>query len=99
VFHHYRRLIALRHDDPVVAHGDFTLLLPDHEEVWAFVRRLDGQELLVVANMSSKAGVVADVPDAAGWAASELVLGNAGEPEERDRIVLGPWEARVHRRG
>ena len=29
VFEHYRRLIALRHDEPVVAHGDFTMLLPD----------------------------------------------------------------------
>jgi oligo-1,6-glucosidase len=28
VFEHYRRLIALRHADPVVIHGDFELLLP-----------------------------------------------------------------------
>ena len=41
VFHHYRRLIELRHDEPAVAHGDFTLLLPDHERVYAFTRRLD----------------------------------------------------------
>jgi hypothetical protein len=27
------------------------------------------------------------------------VLSNAPEPAERDRIVLGPWEARVYRRG
>ncbi len=99
VFHHHRQLIALRHEDPVVAHGDFTLLLREHEQVHAFVRRLDGRELLVVANMSGEDGVVAEVPDAAAWAASELVLGNAGTPAETDRIVLGPWEARVHRRG
>ena len=30
VFEHYRRLIALRHADPVVTDGDFELLLPDH---------------------------------------------------------------------
>ena len=29
VFHHYRRVIALRHDDPVVAHGSFTMLVPE----------------------------------------------------------------------
>jgi oligo-1,6-glucosidase len=28
VFAHHRRLIALRHADPVVALGDFTMLLP-----------------------------------------------------------------------
>ena len=31
VLAHYRRLIALRHDEPVVALGDFAMLLPDHE--------------------------------------------------------------------
>ena len=99
VFHHHRRLVALRHEEPVVVHGDFTHLLPDHEHLYAFLRRLDGRELLMVANLSGEDGVVADVPDAQAWAASELVLSNAGEPAERDRIVLGPWEARVHRRG
>ncbi len=99
VFAHHQRLIALRHEDPVVAHGDFALLLREHEQVHAFVRRLDGRELLVVANLSSEDGVVADVPDAAGWAASELVLTNADGLPQEGRIVLGPWEARVHRRG
>ncbi|HET8970435.1 MAG TPA: alpha-amylase family glycosyl hydrolase, partial [Candidatus Nanopelagicales bacterium] len=99
VFTHYRRLVALRHEEPVVVHGDFTLLLPDHEQVYAFLRRLDGRELLVVANLSGKDGVEVDLPDAGVWAAAELVLGNAGRPEPSDRIVLAPWEARVLRRG
>ncbi|MDO9458489.1 alpha-glucosidase [Nocardioides sp.] len=53
VAHHYRRLVALRHDHPVVAHGDFEMLLPEHEQVYALTRRLDGVTLLVVANLSS----------------------------------------------
>jgi oligo-1,6-glucosidase len=53
VFEHYRRLIALRHDHPVVAHGDFTMLHPEHPQVYAFARRLDGTELVVTANLSS----------------------------------------------
>ena len=64
VFHHYRRLIELRHTDPVVVHGDFTMLLADDPQVYAFTRRLDDVELLVVANVSGDE-VVADVPDAA----------------------------------
>jgi oligo-1,6-glucosidase len=91
VFHHYRRLIELRHAEPVVAHGDFTMLLPDDERVYAFTRRLDGTELLVLANFSSQDAPVA-LPEADG----ELVLGNyadAGEPG-----LLRPWEARILRR-
>jgi oligo-1,6-glucosidase len=99
VFSHYRKLIKLRHQEPVVVHGTFTRLLRDSEDVHGYLRRLDGRELLVVANLSSKEGLEAAVPDAATWAASELMLSNAPEPAERDRIVLGPWEARVYRRG
>ena len=40
VFHHYRRVIELRHTLPVVADGDFTMLLPDDERVYAYVRSL-----------------------------------------------------------
>ena len=69
VFHHYRRLIELRHDEPVVAHGDFTMLLPGDPVVYAFTRRLADVELLVLGNFSS-APVTADVPSAAEWAAA-----------------------------
>lgn len=99
VFHHHRRLITLRHDDPVVALGDFTMLLPDDEQVYAYTRELDGDALLVVVNVSGEERVV-DLGDAwpvaadGGW--GELVLGthaDAGEP-----TTLRPWEARVVRR-
>ena len=43
VLAHYRRLIALRHTLPVVALGDFTMVLPEHEHVYAFTRSLDGR--------------------------------------------------------
>ena len=48
VLHHYRRLIALRHREPVVADGDFTMLLPD-DDIYAFTRLLDDVTLLVLA--------------------------------------------------
>ncbi len=92
VFAHYRRLIALRHDDPVVALGDFHLLLPEHDEVYAFTRSLAGSTLLVVCNVSrTPHDLTALLPEAVG---AELVLGNL--PED-DPAVLRPWEARVLR--
>ena len=69
VFHYYRRLIALRHDEPVVAHGDFTMLLARDPVVYAFTRRLANVELLVLGNFSGEP-VTADVPSAAEWAAA-----------------------------
>jgi len=98
VFHHYRKLIALRHDLPVVAMGGFTMLLPDDPTIYAFTRHLDGVTLLVVANFSG-ADALVDLPDAVAWARSELLLGNY--PMNRMPpmdITLRPWEARIYRR-
>ncbi|WP_170977924.1 alpha-glucosidase [Blastococcus sp. CCUG 61487] len=91
VLAHYRRLIALRHDLPVVALGDFAMLLPEHDEVYAFTRSLDAETLLVVCNLSRTTyDLTSLLPGAAG---AELVLGNLpGTPAE-----LRPWEARVLR--
>ncbi len=92
VLAHHRRLIALRHDDPVVAVGDFTMLLPDHDDVYAFTRSLDGATLLVVCNLGGDPQPLAGLlPEAVG---AEVVLGNL--PED-DPAVLRPWEARVLR--
>lgn len=110
VLHHYRRLIQLRRDEPVVVHGDFTMLLPDHQQVYAFTRRLDGVELLVLGNFSGQQ-VTADVPDAATWARGEVLVTTCPLPvptplpettplpePTQGTLVLEPWEARVYRR-
>jgi oligo-1,6-glucosidase len=52
VFHHYRKLIELRHTEPAVAHGEFHMLLADHQQVYAFTRRHRETELLLLANFS-----------------------------------------------
>lgn len=95
VLHHYRRLIALRHGEPAVVHGDFTMLLPDDERIYAFTRRHGSTTLLVAGNFTGETVDVA-LPD--GWEGAELVLGNGpSAPAPAGRLVLAPWEARVHR--
>lgn len=54
VFHHYKRLIALRREHAVIRHGTFTLQLADHESLFAYERRLGDVKLAVIANMSGK---------------------------------------------
>jgi oligo-1,6-glucosidase len=92
VLAHYRRLIALRHENPVVALGDFAMLLPEHEDVYAFTRTLGREVLLVVCNLSRTPYALAELlPRAVG---ARPVLGNR---IDSDPGVLGPWEARVLR--
>ncbi len=104
VFSHYRRLISLRHDEPCVAHGTFRMLLADHEELYCFEREYAGTRLLVVANLSSVAGVVPDLSELSSWTAAEpLVLSVPGSsvsgssPAPAD--PLAAWESRVYRLG
>src|SRR4029077_6369032 len=77
VFEHYRRLIALRHADPVLTDGDFELLLPEHPAIWAFLPCTPEAELLVAANFSADV-VDADLtlapPLAGDWADASVVL-------------------------
>ena len=98
VFEHYRRLIALRHDDPVVTDGDFELLLPEHPAIWAFVRRTAGAELLVAANFAVGA-TDADLPVDAAWAAATVILTSGDPPlQPPPAVKLRPWESAVWRR-
>ncbi len=91
VLHHYRALIGLRHREPVVVDGDFTMLLPEHPSVYAFERRLGDSCLAVYANLSGEP-VDDVVPDGhSGW---EVLLVNLPPAAG---AALRPWEARVYR--
>jgi len=91
VFAHYQRLIRLRHEEPVVALGDFTMLLDDHPQVYAFTRLLDDVEMLVMVNVSSS-DASAPLDDADVWSGADVVLGEPYRP------TMAPWEQRVLRR-
>ncbi|HET9562859.1 MAG TPA: alpha-glucosidase [Propionibacteriaceae bacterium] len=92
VFHHFRKLINLRHGHPVVVHGRFELLLPDHEQIWALTRTLDDQVLLMIANCSSQHTFVPGdaVPDLTG---AEMLLATH---EDSTSLDLEPWESRIY---
>ena len=54
VFHYYQKLIALRHHSELMVYGHFELLEPMDPDLFVYRRYLDGQELLVVCNLSEK---------------------------------------------
>lgn len=95
----YRELIALRHRIPVVAHGDFTMLLPVDPRVFAYRRELDDTRLTVVANLSGEpVEAPVDVHGASlllhnRGATATLTLAGAGI------VPLEPWETRVYLAG
>lgn len=90
VFGFYRRLIALRHADPVVVEGDFTRIATGEPDVFAYRRSLGGRSLTVVANLSDEPWTPSVALDVEG----ELVLRNVTGPVVQ---ALAPWEVRVLR--
>jgi oligo-1,6-glucosidase len=90
VFTHYQRLVGLRHSEPVVALGDFTMLLPDDEAVYAFTRELDAVRLLVLTHWGT-GDVTVDVPDGTAWAGAQLVLGSGSGHTPATVGADGTW--------
>ncbi len=95
VYGWYRRLIALRHTDPVVVEGDFALIHPEHPVLYAFARTLGADRLAVYANLSGeRIDVEHDPADAGG----RVVLGNVeGADDGEGGSSYAPWEVRVLR--
>ena len=91
VFHHYRKLIALRHDLEVVRQGRFALLLPEDERLFCYTRTLGDEVLLVVANWSP--GVV-PLPEGLPSRAGAEVLLSTHDPASEE---LAGWESRIYR--
>ena len=92
VFYTYQKLIALRKTHPVFVEGDFTLLCPEDEQVFAYLRRGAGQELLAAVNLSGRSAPFA-LPEA--FAGCEPLLATQGAPQAG---VLRPWEAQLYLR-
>ena len=96
VLAHYRRLIALRHDEPLVTDGRFRRITTDAPDLLVFTREGEHDAaLLVIANLSSEHIEVGEsLATAEGdW---ELVLSNLDPGDWMTR--LRPWEAVVARR-
>jgi oligo-1,6-glucosidase len=94
IFYYYQRLLALRKKNPIMAYGEYKLLLPEHEDIYAYTRTLDDEKWLVLLNFN-------EVPQTVDLSAelskaTELIIGNYPD-NAPTRELLRPYEARVYR--
>lgn len=54
IWNHYRKLISLRKDHPIIVHGRYQSFLDQHPDVFVYTRSLGQARLVVVASFSSK---------------------------------------------
>ncbi len=92
VFAYYQQLIALRKTHPVIVEGDYHLLLPDSEEIFAYVRTYEATKLLVVCNFA-EAAVPFTLPEDFAGEKGKVLISNTGRTELPDALSLAPYEA------
>jgi len=97
IYHYYKELIQLRKKFKVIVYGEYKLLLPLHEEIYAYTRTLDNEVLLVILNFFGKEPIF-EMPEGLDPQGMELLIANY-EPrkgEDLARLKLRPFEARVY---
>ena len=90
VFHYYQKLIRLRKENEIIVYGNYELLLPEDENIFAYVRTLDNQKLLVVCNFSKSEQKF----DFSGYENAKVLISNYNRDARKDGI-LKPYEATV----
>ncbi len=92
---HFRRLVDLRLDNPVFTYGDYELLLPDHEQIYAYTRTLDGERVLVLLNFSDS---MAEGQLPAGLSGGEVLINNYDtSPIDGAAVSLRPYQGAIVR--
>jgi len=94
VLNHFRKLTTLRNDNLTLIYGDYQLLLPDHDQIYAYTRTLEDDRMLVLLNFSDRVAE-ATLPDS--FRIGEILLNNySTHPVGDDHAVrLKPFQAVV----
>ena len=90
VFHYYQKLIRLRKENEIIVYGNYELLLPEYENIFAYTRSLDGKKLLTVCNFSKSEQKF----DFSGYENAKILISNYNRDAGKDGI-LKPYEAIV----
>ena len=100
IYHHYRALIALRKQESVIQDGDYTLLLAEDPQIFAYRRDNADAELIVLANFYDEASSAALPTEILARPGDyQLLLGNyPAAPALSAHTPLRPYEALIYLR-
>ena len=90
VFHYYQKLIKLRKEYEIIVYGKYELLLPEDENIYAYVRTLGNQKLLTLCNFSKENHKF----DFSGYENAKVLISNYNR-DVREDGTLKPYETAV----
>ena len=92
VFKYYQKLIKLRHESELIVYGTYDLILDDDKDIYAYIRTLGDEKLIVYCNFSENTRKV-ELPEE--FANGKVLISNYSDAKANQKIALRPYEAIV----
>ena len=95
IFNHYKKLIDIRKNNDTIIYGDYKLLCEDDENIFEYVRELNGDKILVVCNFYDKD---VEFKFDGDFNYSKVLLSNYNDSSKMiEKLKLRPYEAVMYR--
>lgn len=92
VFKYYQKLIKLRHESDLIVYGTYDLILDDDKDIYAYIRTLGDEKLIVYCNFSENTREV-ELPEE--FTDGKILISNYNDAKVSEKITLRPYEAIV----
>ena len=92
VFKYYQKLIKLRHESDLIVYGTYDLILDDDKDIYAYIRTLGDEKLIVYCNFSENTREV-ELPEE--FTDGKILISNYNDAKVSENITLRPYEAIV----
>ncbi len=91
----YKKMIEIKKNNLVFTYGNYDLLLEEDEQIYAYTRTTEDDQVVVITNLSTESAIF---KSEVKLDQEQLLLNNYPVKQEvQDSIVLQPYEARVYR--
>lgn len=92
VFKYYQKLIKFRHESELIVYGTYDLILDDDKDIYAYIRTLGDEKLIVYCNFSENTRKV-EIPEE--FVNKKVLISNYSDAKANQKITLRPYEAIV----
>ena len=92
VFKYYQKLIKLRHESDLIVYGTYDLILDYDKDIYAYIRTLGDEKLIVYCNFSENTREV-ELPEE--FTDGKILISNYNDAKVSEKITLRPYEAIV----
>jgi len=94
VFNYYKKLIELRKEYPVIVHGRYEVIDPDHTDLYVYKRTYEEETIIVICSFSDQE--VSYHLEGYSLEGMKILIANYPAKEYNASMVLKPYEARVY---